>query len=284
MSENCLENALIKQIDYLVASLLDFFREPKNEHRWFHAAKIANNQVSRTARPQAPNLEKRFVFFASKLKNNITAPSLRNFASECLTIAEKMGAFGKEKPVNVAESPRHLQKKAQKDLSQMLASGHSETAALNRVANNLLKNKRQQETVQRLATMTKSHPLKETLQILQKGEHPLAKEDIRHQLLRLKRKANPLNQGDGILFGLLERAQAFSAPRIHQLLGDELFFLCRPLGFLDQTASTLVVEVPTSAHLHALTYRKLEILKALKKDVAFRTARNIRFRVTGSAF
>jgi hypothetical protein len=82
---------------------------------------------------------------------------------------------------------------------------------------------------------------------------------------------------------VLKKAQAFSMMRLHYLMGDELFFLCRPLGFLDRFENTILIEVPTSSHLNALVYKKFEILKALKADAIFKNAQNIRFVVRQKA-
>jgi hypothetical protein len=271
---------LKKQVDYLVAHLLDFFRDPKHEQKFMYAAKIAARQAVLSSGSTA-NFEKRFLYFSNKLKNNISPQSLRYFAEEC-SEAVASGSMLRENKPKDPNSLKMMHKRAQKDLSLSLAAGHSQGAALNRAAYELLKQKRETDRANRIANIAKSHPLKDTLLACNIGQRPLPKEDIKQHFLGLKKTA----QGDksGVLFGLLEKAQAFSAANLHRLLGDDLFFLCRPLGFLDQNSSTLIAEVPTNAHLHALTYRKLEILRALKKDLAFRHVRTIRFKVTHTMF
>lgn len=265
-------------LEYLTATLLDFFRSPKNEDRYVEAARIALNQISRSSNQSVEKLEKRYLFFASALKNNLSTVAIREFSSKCIEAAKKTRHLSKaeEKPF---VTRRSLQKKALGDVAQALASGHSQQAAIHRAANQLIRQQRAQRAQDRLSAMIESHPLKDAFVALD-VKMTLAKEDIRQQLLRLPRRSHRCSNGSGVLFGLLEKAKAFAPARLHQLLGDELFFLCRPTGFLDPQSTTIVVEVPSSAHLHALTYRKLEIITALKKDDHFRALKKLHLRVT----
>ncbi len=272
------ETTLNRQMDYLVATLIDFFRDPSADAKYLDAAKIALNQVARASYVSVDNLERRFTFFASRLRNNITPQSIRFFAKECLESANKDSSVAREsKPV---DQQRLLRKRAYKEIEGEMALGYSENSAANRVAFKLLREKKRLESQEKRAKLAETHPLKDTLSALNSCDKRMAKEDIRNHLLNLKRKGST----DGKLFGLLAKAQAFSAPKMHALLGDELFFLCKPLGFIDKSDQTLLVEVPTSAHLHALTYRKLEVLLALRKDETFRHAKNIRFKVAYNSF
>lgn len=266
------------QIEYLMAHLLDYFRDPKMESKFTQAAKIALNQVSLSLGNASP-LERRFLYYAGKLKNNISPQSLRYFAEECLSSCTRIADEETKQP---SLSLKALRKKAHADVSLSLAAGHSQEAAIQRAANELIKKKNQSEQTDRVSKMANSHPLKDVLLACNIGQRHLAKEDIKQHFLRLTR--NPTPEKNGVLFGLLQKAQAFSVPRLHRLLGDDLFFLCRPLGFMDSQQSIIIVEVPTNAHLHALTYRKLDILRGLRKDVAFRSVRTIRFKVMHTVF
>lgn len=279
MKESTSHNTSITPNDYLTASLFDYFRDPKNSRNVFHAAKLAQTILVRDV-PHKANIEKRFIFFAAKLKNDVTATTLRDFAEKCFAIALKAGFCLKSSSTNEqTTSIRTLKKRAKEDLSISLKLGHSEGAAVNRAAYELVRTRKAEMAKHRLTETIRAHPLRETLEGLMVNDTRLAKEDIRNQFLRLKRPSFHRSNGDGVLYGLLAKAQAFSAPRLHRLLGDELFFLCRPCGFLDQKETTVVIEVPTSAHLHALTYRKLEILRALKEDTAFLLVNKLHFKV-----
>lgn len=275
-------NALLQhqkeQTDYLVALLIDFFRKPENETDFLGAAKIALNLLGKN-NDHAPRLKRGFYQLSGKLKNNISPQGLRFFAMECI---DALGA-----PSNMATndqsmpSKRGLRKIAQKDISLALLGGHSPDAALNRAAIGLLKTKQKRDQNQRISNLMSTHPLKDTLLACNVLQTRLAKEDIKHHFLRLGKENK---KGGGVLFGLLAKASCFSAYRLNKLLGDELFFLCRPVGFFDQTQTTILIEVPTNAHVHALTYRKLDILRALRKDTAFSQVKNLRFKVSQNLF
>lgn len=112
-----------KQVEYLVANLLDFFRNPSAEQKYAHAAKIATGQVALRL-GATHNFERRFLFFSGKLKNNLTPHSLRRFAEECLETAVSLKAT-KEYQSKDCLSLRTLRKRAQQDLSFSLAAGFS---------------------------------------------------------------------------------------------------------------------------------------------------------------
>jgi phenylalanyl-tRNA synthetase alpha subunit len=270
--------------DYLVASLLDFFRKPENETNYYQAAKIALNQVERMAHISSCNLEKRFLFFASRLKNNVCPATLRLFAQSCLLSAEKIKLIKNQAVSETTnlKSSANLRKKALKDIAQALSKGHSENAAVVRAANNLKSEQVTFKLSEQKAKKIQHHPLRDTLEVLNSHHKKLAQEDIRNKLLNLKNYTSKNNSSEGVLFTILKKAQAFSNTNLHSLLGDNLFHLCRPLGFLDKNDTTVVIEVPSSAHLHALTYKKLEILRALKRDPNFGRARFIKFQVKNS--
>lgn len=268
-----------KAVDFLVANLLDFFRKPEHEHKFFEAAHIALAHVSKiSSEKEVHILLKRYLFFSSKLKNNLSSLSLRSFANECLESAIKSGLMD-AKDKSIEASTNALHKKAKHELSTSLASGHSEASAIQRAANVLLKAKRAKEAQEKVKYLARKHPLKEVLEMSTMNDRPLAKEDIKNHLLKLKM---PSSEYQGVLYRLLERTQAFSTYRLHSLLGDELFFLCRPLGFLDQQTTILIVEVPTSAHLYALTYRKMEIIRLMKRDLTFKNIKMLRLKVATS--
>lgn len=276
------------QEDYLVANLLDYYRSIHHENAWFKAAQIALNQIERSANSSDTGLNKRLIYLASQLKNNISVASIRAFAREAVSAAKKSGLLNSAKAKDVkdlaAPAKKNLEKKALRDLGKAISAGNSQPSAVNRAAHNLYQHKLEDDRKLARAAMTMSHPLKETFNTLNMTDKPLAKEDIRNHLLRLKKNSTPNQPNSGILFNVLKKAQSFSPARLHQLLGDDLFFLCRPLGFVDQNDEIILVEVPSNAHLHSLTYRKLDILGALKHEPSFQKAKNIRFKVSGVLF
>lgn len=267
-----------RHVESLVASLLDFFRDPKEELNYRTAAKIAWQKAVLLGAP--PSLQKRFLFFTQSLKNNISCISLRRYAQECYSALASQLPL--KSPNSSEMNDKALQKKARRELELCFASGHQEAASIERTAQELAKNHRLLEQKRKLLALAQSHPLRESFFSCQIGQKPLPKEDVKSHFLRLKKTGDHGYKTS--LLSLLQKAQSFSTTNLHRLLGDELFFLCRPLGFLEKSNSIVVIEVPTNAHLHALAYKKLEILKSLKKDLAFCDVKTIRFQIKRATY
>jgi hypothetical protein len=284
MEEDCETSSSNKAEGYLVTSLLDFYRNPRAASNFTHAAKLALNVFARNSISSAKRLEKRFIYYANALKEDLSVSSLRVFAQQCSMAANKSKEISPSNEAIAHPTMKTLKRRAKKDLAVSMQNGFSPGAAINRAAYQLLKKRRQQLAQQRFVESVRSHPLGDTLEGLMVQEKKLASEDIRNQFLLLRRGATKKNPHEGVLFGLLTKAKAFSGINLHRLLGDDLFFLCRPTGFMDQLGTIVIVEVPTSAHLGLLTYRKWEILQALKKDQAFTNAKKIHYKVATTSF
>lgn len=269
------DDLLKRQEEYLLANLLDYFRTPEHEQKWLEAAKITQNFFKRLA-IQSAQLDKRVYFFSLQLKGNIDVSSLRFFAQECVKSAANYMQVKGQSP---KEPTANLQKRAQKAIKRSMSEGHSEHGAASRAAYSLINEQKAYELEKAREKQIENHPLGYALTLFNSSKKPLAREDIRNHLLKLKNKSEKIGTGQGVLFNLLKKAQSFSPHRLYQLLGDDLFFLCRPVGFADKNGLVIEVEVPSSAHLHALSFRKAEILKALKADAAFKQAQNIRMKV-----
>jgi hypothetical protein len=279
-------NAKLRALsDHMVANLIDYFRNPQNHGCYVYAAKIASNQVERLSPFSAERVEAAFISFSRKLKDGITPASLRTFSENCLGYAYKqrlLGAIDQEKPTPSVKSPSGMKKTAVHAISRAIEQGFSHHSAVNKAAHELFKERSEQTKQSKLASLTKAHPLGETLRLLNASNRTLPKEDIRSHFLGLKKMENPTRKGEGVLYSMLAKAQCFGAANLLRLLGDELFYIVRPVGFLDREGTTIVVEVMNESQMYALTYKKMVILKALQKDPAFSSAKNIRFKVPGS--
>ncbi len=278
------DSHIVELQDFLTANLLDFFRTIENEDKWMQAAKIVVNQIERCSQQSSSYLENKILFLAHRLKNNVSHISIRQFANDAISAALKLGIVKGEKKAPSPNAPRNLERKATKEIAQAINTGCLDASAAQRAANVLWKQKIESLKMEQQKSAIEKHPLKDVLSVLAHHSTPLAKEDIRNHFLRLQKKTTTTTSPKGKLFSLLEKAQAFSSVYIHKLLGDELFFLCRPIGFLDMKEEIVVIDVPSNAHLHLLSYRKLEILRALKKDPTFFKTKSLRFKVNGAFF
>lgn len=248
--------------EYLVAHLLDFFRDPSQEKNFLHAASIAFNQLSSQLKDShfTHDIYEQLLYHANNLKNNLTPVSLRYFANQCMFYYIKNNKHKK--------SSKNMLNQAKDKLSFLLSCGHSPEASLQRTSQYLLKNNNTTKQ-HKLTKLIANHPLKDVLLPYDIAQKNLAKEDIKQHFLKLK---------PSMLFMLLTKAQVFSVPRLHSLLGDDLFFLCKPLGFM-KDESIVIIKTPTNAHLHALIYKKNHIIQALKQDPAFNALKNIRLEI-----
>lgn len=261
---------------HLLANLIDYFRYRKNHEKYSYAAKIAANQFARRESSFDSRLEETFLAYSNHLKGNINPLSLLNFSKVCVrSWAKARGPFIKPE----LERPS-IRKVAIKTLQSSLLQGLSPTSAINKAAFQMVKevDERQKHRIQ--LEQAKHHPLGRTLEAITPNLSRLPKEDIRKHFLNLKKyKDREVQRGEGILFGLLQMAQSFSCQNLLELLGADLFFLIRPLGFLDKTRSIVVCEVENESLMYTLTYKKMVIINALKRDDAFSLVKNIRFKV-----
>lgn len=261
---------------HLLANLIDYFRYRRNHEKYSYAAKIAANQFARCESSVDSQLEETFLAYSNHLKGNINPASLLKFSEVCVrTWLKKRQTFLHQ------ESTRpSIKKVAMKTLQSSLLQGLSPTSAINRAAFQMVKEVNEQEKLNRQHAQAKKHPLGQALQALTPNLSRLPKEDIRKHFLNLKpRKSDSFGRGEGVLFGLLQMAQSFSCQNLLKLLGADLFFLIRPLGFLDQGRSIIVCEVENESLMYMLTYKKMLIINALKNDDAFSLLKNIRFQV-----
>lgn len=266
---------LTKKINFLLARLLDHFRSGAEPNAWFEAALIAEKHLQ-NATTKKKISQKKIIYFASTLKNNITAKSLRDFAAKCLESAYSDDLLHK-KPK--AEKRENVEKDLSRKIKLALEHGHHAASATQRAANALYAQYSKMSDQKKRDLSIERHPLREVFEAQNLPERTLCKEDVRSHLLKLGQWSRKNQPGTSMLYRILDKAKVFSQFRLHSLLGDELFFLCRPLGFFDKNDSIVLVEVPSNAHLHALSYRKLEIMRALKKDAHFAALRELRFKV-----
>ena len=272
MSNN--DNFHKEQTHYLKTKLIEHFRKNNSQNIVTDSFNIAINHLFLLSGKDTSIIEKTLLFYAHKLKNSNFLPAIQNFASETITLAQKYHFFESRMPTK----NKNLKNVVSNTIKTLLKEGYSEHSASNKAAFMMYKKQQQQNNKIREQILLKTHPLKDNLTCLL-SEKKYPKEDIKQKLLNLTSKPDAAKKGQGMLYGLLTKAQAFCDSNIHTLLGDELFFLCRPLGFVDKNDSLLLVEVNNSSSLYALTYRKLEIINLLKKDTAFSKVKNIRFEL-----
>jgi hypothetical protein len=118
-------------------------------------------------------------------------------------------------------------------------------------------------------------PLRAMLSLPASGVVRLPKNDVRAHLVRARSR-----EGErGTLPDLLRRASRFSERTLRPVLGEELWGLCRPVGFADRHGRVITVQVDNAALAHEISMRKRELLSRLRAAPGFENARDVRFKV-----
>lgn len=118
----------------------------------------------------------------------------------------------------------------------------------------------------------KQDPLRALFDLPAEGQVRVLHGDIR-KVMTDKRK--PLSR-------VLRDASSFSEPLLRPALGEELWGLCRPVGFADARRSRVLLEVPSSAAAHALQMRKRELVQRLSRVPGLDRVEDVRFSVSGA--
>lgn len=267
MNDN--NNLYYEQIQPLKAKLIEHFK--KNDVSLVKdAANIAFYHFRAQNHKNAIIFKKALLCEAYKLKLPFTNLSINEFSMQVIDIAIRYQIFTIDNYFN----DNQLKKNARSTITWLLNEGYPQNNVAQKAALILHKKRKKLHNSYINEEFLEKHPLKNILSLPSK--EALAKEDIRYKLLHLKNSTH-IKDNKNKLYQVLAKASAFCVSNIHKLLGDELFSLCRPLGFVDKNETLVLIEVVNSTILYKLTYRKLEIINLLKKDDAFSNAKNIKF-------
>ena len=115
-------------------------------------------------------------------------------------------------------------------------------------------------------------PLRALFSLPEKGTVRVVPGDLRQRMVDPK---SPLTS-------ILRDVSIFSEQRIRQALGEDLWGICRPIGFSDARRSRVLVEVQSSSLAQTAQMRSREILMRLRSLSGFESADELRFRVVSS--
>jgi hypothetical protein len=118
-------------------------------------------------------------------------------------------------------------------------------------------------------------PLRELLDLPRHGEVRLPRTDLRAHLTRALQKDGSRSS----LPGILRRAARFSEKTLRPALGEELWALCRPVGFSDDRGRRLSIEVVGASFAHEAHMRRNELLHRLQAVPGFEEVKELRFLV-----
>lgn len=262
-------NPCYEQIQPLKAKLIEHFKK-NNVSLINDATYIAFYHFRAINHKNAAIFKKAILAQAYKLKLPLNLNSINNFASEVVQIALRYEIINNMKNISDSE----LRKNVRSTVARLIDEGCSEETIVNRTAFILHKKRKKLFNSYVNQESLDKHPLKNILSL--SSNEVLSKEDVRYKLFHLKNSQNKKDSNNKF-YQVLAKASSFCAANIHNLLGDELFSFCTPLGFVDKNETVILIQVINSTVLYKLTYRKLEIINLLKKDAIFSNVKNIKF-------
>ncbi len=167
-----------------------------------------------------------------------------------------------------------------KDLARMAvlteySRSHDDRDLVSRAVTRALREGRRhrQRTVR--ADVEEHDPLRELLDLPSRGAVRLPPHDIRlHMTNALSKKGET-----SALPSLLRKAARFSEKTLRPALGEELWGLCRPIGFGDPRGRRVLVQVTSAALAQEVSLRQKELLYRLKAVPGFEDVKELRFLV-----
>ena len=118
-------------------------------------------------------------------------------------------------------------------------------------------------------------PLRRLLGLPDKNAVYLPSKDLRLHLASARNRAGK----DQHLPVLLRQAARFSERYLRPALGEELWAICLPVGFVDNRMTRVSVQVRSSALAHEVSMRKTELISRLRQVPGFEQIKDIRFLI-----
>ncbi len=120
-------------------------------------------------------------------------------------------------------------------------------------------------------------PLRSLLDLPQHGRLRLPPRDVRGAIARVA-------ADDAVLGDTLRKAARFARHILQPALGDELWVLCRPVGFADKAETRVLIATDSSLSAQETQLRSRELVHRLRKTPGFERVAAVRVVVDGRAF
>ena len=275
-------DARIAETASLLRHVLRRHLEGEERFSWSRAVEIALVQLARPGRPAAsltPLLRARLERQLHELSRGLTDPSdARQVEAFCRRAAEAAHLA-----VPKARHPGAKLKDVASDVGELAraaifaeyAGARDEEDLVRRAVTRALRERsKTRRHLARLA-LDEDDPLRSLLELPDRGPVYLPPRDLR---VHLAAAVTPKGK-QSLLPGLLRQAARFSERALRPALGEELWGLCRPVGFADRRATNVLVQVTSSALAHEVSMRKLDLIARLKHVPGFEGVRDVRFLV-----
>ncbi|MFZ9886677.1 MAG: DciA family protein [Myxococcota bacterium] len=264
--------------------LLSLLRRHLDDGRRADAARLIEVTLVQLTRPGAPAarlgseqrdlLRKELALLASRYAELADSTALARFCAEAAAAAWRRVPRGRHtKPLEDAVgSTKDLARRA---LLTEYARSHDDVDLVQRALTRALRERRshRQRTVR--VDVEDRDVMRELLDLPSQGAVRLPPNDIRVHLAG----AFDRDGQRSALPAVLRKAARFSEKALRPVLGEELWGLCRPVGFADRHERVVIVQVPNAAAAHEVQLRKRELLHRLCAVPGHERVREVRFAV-----
>jgi hypothetical protein len=244
------------------------------------AARVAFLHVTRPERtggmlPAEKNaiLRAQLSSLAQHMVMNPDAHTLRAFATEAIHVAQAMRP--RPRHPGAALSAASLPKD---DATLLRAALYAESAGarddddlVRRAVTRALRERRRSRRGFARVPLDDDDPLRTVLGLPAEGALRLLRTDVRQHVA----------QSTGAVGDVLRDAALFLPATLRRALGEELWGLCRILGFADVRRTRVLIGVSSSSVAQEVAMRKPDLLARLRLVPGFERVRDVRFEVTG---
>jgi hypothetical protein len=277
-----------KLVDDAAAHLIRVLRHLVE--RGLSRTQLASTALVQISRPEQPGAQlsgvarERMREALSKLAASLDEPlryaQLERFARETALLTVSLLKQPRHPGVTLRDridEPRDL---AEAALWAERRFARSQEDLLHRAVTRAIRERKRGRRGKHRLPISEGDPLRGLLDLPQEGKVILARHDLRTLLLRA---APTREQGEVGLVPLLRRAARFGDDVLRPALGEDLWALCRPVGFADKNEAKLLVEVRASVFAQEVSLRKAELLHRIQRVRGFESVNDVRFVIDEDA-
>lgn len=249
---------------------------------WSDAADMALVQVARPGRPGAQltpqmreTLRQHFMLLTHDLSTPAESKPLMHFCQRAAEAALARVPRPRHPGARLRDPSLSMQEMVKAALFAEWSQAVDDDDLVRRALTRALRERRKSRRHLRRLQLESQDPLRSLLGLPEGSAVFLPWRDLRLHLASARNRAGQ----DQALPGLLRQAARFSERTLRPALGEELWAICLPVGFVDPRMTRVSVQVRSSALAHEVSMRRVELLARLRQVPGFEQVRDIRFLV-----
>ena len=218
-----------------------------------------------TAHPAAAQLAGALAVLATAITEPPTPRQLLAFAHSAIEAAAMVRKAPRSPGAVISErlqDPRGLAESAvYAEVARARLEGASDAVLVQRAVTRALRARKRGRPGLRHVPLEPADPMRALLDLPAHGAVYLPKNDLRVRLADASHR--------GAFGDVLKDVALFAQAHLRPALGEELWELCRPVGFSDKAKSRVVVEVASSVHAQEAQLRSTELVLRLQQVPGF---------------